>query len=304
MITLWRIILAGSRNFMRNAWLSTAATAVMTITLVISLFSFASNSALTATIRGIVNKIDVSIYFDDATSVEQIKNVQQRLQGIENVESVQYISKVDALEEFKEQNKNDPTLLSGLSEGDNPLPASLRIKTKDQQRIQEVINVLDGGDIKPLLDKKTPYTYTGEKKATIDRIVNVSNFLKTSGLVATFIFLTISILVIFNTIRMAIFTRRSEIEIMKLVGATNWFIRGPFIFEAILYGVIAAVVALAICYSLLPFAPALAGFIPDIQNTIDFFHNYPLVVIALELLLGIVIGAFSSLLAMTRYLKL
>lgn len=304
MVTLWRIILAGTRNFMRNAWLSTAATAVMTITLIISLFSFASNSALTATIRGIVEKIDVSVYFDDSASVDQIQTVQERLQRLENVESVKYVSKDEALEEFRKENANDPALLSGIAEGENPLPASLRIKTKDPKLIQMVIDELNSADIKPLLDKKTPYTYTGEKKATIDRIVSVSNFLKTAGLVASFVFLTISILVIFNTIRMAIFTRRSEIEIMKLVGATNWFIRGPFIFEAALYGIIAAIIALVVAYALLPFAPALVNFIPDIQNTVDFFKNYPLAVILMELLLGIFIGALSSVLALTRYLKL
>jgi cell division transport system permease protein len=301
MVQFIRIMQTGLRNFLRNAWLSTAATAVMTVTLAITLFSFASNSALTSTIKSILNKVDVSIYLNDDIDVNQVKDFQAKLQSLDNVESVKYVSKSDALKQFRQDHANEPKLLEGLSEDDNPLPASLGVKTKDPKKIQGVIDVANSPQYKPLVSSTT---YSGDRKGTIDKIVRVSNFLKTTGFIASIIFITISILIIFNTIRMAIFTRRSEIEIMKLVGATNWFIRGPFIFEAALYGIIAAFIATFMMYLMLPFAPRLESFIPDIQTTINFFKGYPLLVLAIELVIGVFIGAFSSLLAMTRYLKL
>ncbi|HSH31176.1 MAG TPA: permease-like cell division protein FtsX, partial [Candidatus Saccharimonadales bacterium] len=242
MITFWRIILAGGRNFLRNAWLSTAATAVMTVTLVIILSSFISNTALTATIKTIVNKIDVSIYLSDSVTPEQVKTFQSKLSSTENVQSVKYVSKAEALEIYKQQNRNNPTLLNAVSDPEiaKGIPASLQIKAKDPKKLDSIVALVARPEIKPLVSE---FSYEGDRKTTIDRIVQVSNFLKTTGLAASLLFTVISILIIFNTIRMAIFTRRSEIELMKLVGAPNWFIRGPFLFEAALYGIIAAIIA-------------------------------------------------------------
>jgi cell division transport system permease protein len=304
MIQLWRVLIAGFRNFMRNLWLSTAATAVMTITLTIVVVSFISNSALTSTIKGVTNKIDVSVYLKDSVTPDQRNDLQHALEANSNVLSVKYVSKDEALTLYKQQNAGNTTLLQGLQYTGNPLPASFSIKAKDPKQLDSIIAVTNNPKYKDMLDPTAPPSYSGQNKETINRIVRFANFFKTSGLIASIIFIIISTLIIFNTIRMAIFTRREEIEIMKLVGATKWFIRGPFVFEAALYGIIAAVIALALSYGLiLGGAPKLASYI-DVQGTVNFFRNYPLLVIAVELLIGICIGAFSSLLAMSRYLKL
>jgi len=304
MLQFWRVITSGSRNFMRNMWLSTAATAVMTITLTIIIISFISNSALTSTIKGVTNKIDVSLYLKDTITTDQREAFQKALQDNPNVESVKYVSKDEALQLYKDKNKNNPTLIQGLQFAGNPLPASFSVKAKDPKHLQGIIDVANQDQFKDFLDPTAPPSYSGQNKDTINRIVRVSNFFKSSGLVASVIFVVISTLIIFNTIRMAIFTRREEIEIMKLVGATKWFIRGPFIFEAALYGIVAAVIAVVLTYALLlGGAPKLASYI-DVKSTIDFFRSYPLLVISVELVIGICIGAFSSMLAMSRYLKL
>jgi cell division transport system permease protein len=304
MIQLWRVLHSGSRNFMRNLWLSTAATAVMTITLIIIIISFISNSALTSTIKGVTDKIDVSIYLKDAIPDDQRLAFQKALEANSNVIGVEYRSKERVLAEEKAKHKNDQTYIQGLEFAGNPLPASFSVKAKDPKRLDSIIAVSNQPDFKPLLDPTAPPSYSGQNKDTINRIVRVSNFFKTTGLVASIIFVIISTLIIFNTIRMAIFTRREEIEIMKLVGATKWFIRGPFVFEAALYGIIAAVIAAVLSYALLlGGAPKLANYI-DVKSTIDFFRSYPLLVILGELVIGIFIGTFSSILAMSRYLKL
>jgi cell division transport system permease protein len=195
-------------------------------------------------------------------------------------------------------------LLEAISETDNPLPASLQVKAKDPNKLNSITDLVNQPDNKPLLADRDAISYSGDRKATIDKIVRTSDFFKATGLVASIIFIVISTLIIFNTIRMAIFTRREEIEIMQLVGATNWFIRGPFIFEASLYGIIAAVIALVIIYTVvLGGAPKLGSYI-DTGSIVGFLQSHVLLVSAVELSIGILIGAISSLFALKRYLKL
>lgn len=306
MVTLGRIFKAGARNLLRNAWLSTAATAVMTVTLTIILFSYISNLALSSTIKNVVQKIDLSAYIKDSVTEEQIQDLQSKLLKLENVASVKYVSKADALAIYRQQFSNDKKVLEAISEEDNPLPRSLQIKAKDQNKIDPIVEFLKQPDVRPMFpeDEKNAFSYTGERKKAIDRIIGGSNFLRRLGLVSSVIFVIISTLIIFNTIRMAIFTRREEIEIMKLVGATSWYIRGPFLFEAAMYGLIAAVLATGLCYALLLGAgPKLTNYI-DVGSAIGLFRSQPALIVLAELGIGVLIGVASSLLAMARYLKL
>ena len=304
MIQFIRILQTGCRNFMRNAWLSAAATAVMTLTLTIIVISFISNLALTSTIKGVTDKIDVTVYLKTDITQKEVDAFTKSLTSSSNVAGVQYLSKEKALASYQEKNKNNPQLLQALAQAGNVLPASLNIKAINPKKLNDIADVINQPANKALLDPTAPQTYSGGRKTTIDRIVNFSNFFKTGGLILSVIFVIISTLIIFNTIRMAIFTRRDEIDIMKLVGATKWFIRGPFIVEAILYGVIAAVIALMLSYSLLLGAgPKLSSYI-NVDSTIHLFRTYPVVIVLCEMLIGIAIGMISSLLAMTRYLKL
>lgn len=305
MITLWRIMIGGSRNFLRNAWLSTAATAVMTVTLTIILVSYISNLALTSTLKGVVNKIDVSIYLNDNVTKDQVKSLQTRLLKLDNILAVKFVSKDEALAAYKLQNIGNKALLDSITElGSNPLPQSLQIKAKNPNKLDSIVSFFNQDDTKTMLQEKNPISYSGERKKAIDRIIGFINFMRKTGLTLSLVFVIISTLIIFNTIRMAIFTRRDEIEIMKLVGATNWYIRGPFLFEAALYGIIAAVVAVALGYSLiLAGGPKLSNYI-DVVSTVQLFKAYPVLIIGGELVLGVFIGISSSLLAMVRYLSL
>lgn len=304
MLQLLRIAQAGGRNFMRNAWLSTAATAVMTVTLTIVLISFMSNTALTSTIKGLTDKITLSVYLKDGLSQQQHDLVKQRLLDTGNVQEVKFISKDEALARYKEKNKNNPLQLQAIEITGNTLPPSYEVRLKDRNHLDDVLKVTGQQSVRQLLDDKTPASLSGSRKDAVDNIIRGSNFVIQLGLFASAIFVVISTLIIFNTIRMAIFTRRDEIEIMKLVGATKWFIRGPFLIESALYGVIAAFIATSLAYILLlGFGPKLGSYI-DVQSTIDLFRSYPFLIIFGEMILGIIIGMFSSLLAMGRYLKL
>jgi cell division transport system permease protein len=306
MIQLWRVLHAGGRNFLRNAWLSTAATAVMTITLTIIVISFISNSALTQTIKGVTNKIDISIYLKPDITQDQVQSLTAALKANPNVQGLTYKTKEQVEADYRKKHAGDTALIQGLDLTGNPLDPEIHVTARDPKKFDEIIAVVNQPDNKALLDPdpKAAPSYSGNNKVTIDRIVRVSNFFRTAELMASVLFVVISILIIFNTIRMAIFTRREEIEIMKLVGATKWFIRGPFIFEAALYGIVAAVIAVFVSYLLLlGGGPKLASYV-NVQSTISFFRDYPALVVLGELVIGIFIGAFSSLLAMSRYLKL
>lgn len=302
MVQFMRVVQVGLRNFGRNLWLSTAATAVMTVTLSIVITSFFSTSALNATIQSVTDKIDVSIYLQDGTTQDQINKIKQQLFATGNVKAVDYVSKDQALKAYQAANKNNPTLLQAISQTSNPLPASLQVKAKDSRHLDSIAAAINQPDVKAV--ESDPPSYSGNRKATIDKIIRLSNFIKTAGLIASVMFIVISTLIIFNTIRMAIFTRRDEIEIMKLVGATKWFIRGPFIFEAALYGIIAAIIAVTLGYAVILAGLARLGSYVDVTSTVTFFRAYPALIVLAEIVIGIGIGAFSSLLAMTRYLKL
>jgi len=302
MVQLWRVMTAGTRNFLRNAWLSTAATVVMTVTLMIIVTSFVTTTALNATIKQITDKLDVSIYLNDNITQPQLQDLEHQLEAVPNVAAVQYVSKSQALAAFRTENASDQSLLQAVSETNNPLPASLNIKAKDPNNLDSIAAVISEPNVKAL--QSDAPSYSGDRKATIDKIASVSRFIKRAGLIGSVVFVVISTLIIFNTIRMAIFTRRDEIEIQQLVGATKWFIRGPFLFEAALYGIVAAVIALFLSYGVVVGVLPKASSYIDVNGVVSLFRSYPVAIVLVEMLIGVAIGTLSSLLAMSRYLKL
>lgn len=300
-LMLWRIMVSGVRNFIRNAWLSVAATAVMVITLTIMLAAIVFNMALGDTLDQVTESIDIAVFFDDAAPMETVNELQSELLALENVTDVHYVSKAEALERYQEDNADNPDILEAVTEDENPLPTSLEIQVQDLNRVDEIIVLSQDDRFVPIIED----TSLGEdRRRTIARIADTRQFLITFGIVASLLFAAISILIIFNTIRMAIFARGEEIGIMRLVGATNGFIRGPFLFESMLDGIIAAGISLAVLYTaLLKGAPRLVDFV-SFDSTFAFFTGaWPLVVFG-TILAGIAIGVISSMMAMMRYLKL
>lgn len=302
-ITILRIFRYGLSNFTRNAWLTTAATAVMTVTLLIVLTTFTARMIFSDTISQVRQKLDVSVYLKDDIEQKEVKRFAQELGDVPIVTSVEYISKDQARQRFSEDNKEELGQLEALGElGSNPFPASLRIKTSDPNKLEALNSVISKPENKTLQSNEP--SNSGERKAAIDTIANVSRFTELAGLVTGAIFVVISVMIIFNTIRMAIFNRRDEIEIMKLIGAEKSFVRGPFLVEAGLYGVLAAVISLVLVYAaLFTRAEYLAAYEIQVGNTLAFFAQWPVVIVLAQLLIGILIGIFSALLAMRRYLK-
>ncbi|GAC1387167.1 MAG: permease-like cell division protein FtsX [Candidatus Saccharimonadales bacterium] len=305
LITQWRIIKSGAINFIRNATLAVAAIAVMVITLTIVLTSIIANATFANTIKQITDKIDISVYLKDTISTQQKDTLLAQISKLPNVQSVKYISKDAALVQYKAQNQGNVDLLSAISQTDNPLPASITIHPRDPNRIQTIRDFLEKPQIRQLQSSET--SYSGDRKQAIDKISSATKFFREAGLIGIAVFAVVSMLIIFNTIRMAIFNRRDELQIMRLLGASSWYIRGPFVVETVMYGIVSAIVSLTLCNVLFVVASSALGAsslgLLDIHFANTYFADHFWLFLASQITSGILIGAVSSVIATRRYLK-
>jgi cell division transport system permease protein len=304
-LTFVRMCRYGINNFSRNAWLTIAATAVMTITLLIVFTAVASRSILIETVGQLREKVDMSIYVKTDTTDDQADAIIVELKKLTSVRSVTYISAADAREQIAQENKDDVDYLAALKEATNKNPGVLRVVVEDINDTSQLAAFVENNDtLKQHIDPDRAPSFAGERKASIESIGRAVGFAEKAGIIASLVFVAISSLIIFNTIRMAIFNRKEEIQMMKLIGADQSFIRGPFVVEAIVYGFIAAIIATALGFAMLySIAPSLNGYL-NVQSTIDFITTYIGFVLLGMILVGAFIGVVSSLLATRRYLKL
>lgn len=304
-ITFLRMCRYGVNNFSRNAWLTIAATAVMTITLLIVFATLAARSTLITTVDDIKNKVDMSIYLKTDVEDEAVDTITADLRKLKTVTSVNYISPEQARDTFAEQNKRNPDALSALNEATNRFSGTVRVKLKDINDTRELAEFVQSNKtVKENIDPDREPSFAGERKSAIEGIAKGVVFAERVGLVSTIVFVVISSLIVFNTIRMAIFNRRDEIEMMKLIGADKSFIRGPFIVEAVVYGFIAAILATILgVLSLYWLKDRLIAGV-QVGPTLEFVISYIGFVALGMIALGALIGIISSLLATRRYLKI
>lgn len=305
-LTFVRMCRYGINNFSRNTWLTIAATAVMTITLLIIFTAVAARSILIETVGELRDKVDMSIYLKTETTDDQADVIITDLKKLSSVRSVSFISAAEAREIIAQENKNDIQYLDALKEATNKNPGILRIKIQDINDTTQLSTFVDTNDnLKKYISPSIAPSFAGERKASIEAIGRAVGFAEQVGIIASLIFVSISSLIIFNTIRMAIFNRKEEIQMMKLIGADKSFIRGPFVVEAIVYGFIAAIIATGLGVALLyGSAETLKSYQISVQPTIDIVTFYIGFVLLGMILTGAIIGVISSLLATRRYLKL
>lgn len=305
--TLRRVVRTGLYNMVRNAWLAIAAIAVMVVTLTIVLFSVVANATFNNTIAQITSKINISVYLKDSVTEAQRDDLMEELRGLPNVRGVEFVSKADALRQYRADNAGNTSLLQAISETGNPLPASVRIDPVDPARINDIKTFLDQPANIALQDPQAGTSYSGDRKDAVDKITHATNVLRRIGVAAVLIFAVISMLIIFNTIQMAIFNRRDELTIMRLLGATTWYIRGPFVVESIIYGIVAAVISILLIKAVfVTAASALQASslgLLDIAYASTYFQQNFWTLLGLQAAIGVVIGAVSSTIATRRYLK-
>ncbi len=300
-----RVTRYGIAGFVRNGFISLAAILIMTITLFVAAGLMMSAAALDATLSQLTNKVDVTVYFTPNATLDQITTVQNSLKTLPEVASVKYVSRDDALAEFRDRHKNDQLTLQALEElGDNPLGASLEIRAKQTSQYESIAQYLQDQAASQtgssaFIDKVNFF----QNKAAIDRLTNIIQTSQKLGIAITIILAISSVLIAFNTIRLAIYTARDEIGVMNLVGAGHWYVRGPFMVAGILYGIVSAVIVLIVLYPVtLWLGPGSEKFLGSFNVFTYYTEAFPVMFLTL-MGTGIAIGALSSFLAVRRYLR-
>ena len=298
--TLYRIIKHGFQNFWRQRLISVATLTVMLLALIVFSSLIIFNVVATSALNSIQEKIDISVYFKTSSPEDEVLRIKRSLEELEEVKNVEYVSRDKALEIFKERHLEDATITQAVEElADNPLSASLNIKAKDPDQYSLIASYLDNSALEEYVEKVS----YAQNQVVIDRLASIISVSRQAGVLLTVVLAVVAVLVVFNTILLAIYSNKESIEIMRLVGASNMFIRGPYIIEGIIYGAIAAVLSTAVMFPVIYFvSPYLKVFIPG-MDLMNYFLSNAFTLFSYQLLFGIGIGIVSSLIAIRRYLK-
>ena len=304
-----RILKYGTKGFARNIWLSSAATAVMSVTLIILFVTVVASVILSNTAKMMRDKIDITIYLQPKTSREVLDDLTKIISADSNIKSVVTSTAAEEYEKFISENAESDEILNVMDDEMKALmiakmQATMRVKVYDVDNLDSIRNIVETNPVfQKYVDLEMSPTYD-VNQVEIATITSWANIARTGGVILAAVFLIISVLIIFSTIRMAIFSRREEIYMMKLVGADKRFIRGPFLIEAELCGVLAGVLAATASYfAFMFFAPKLSGYGIDVNAITEILESNKLILVYLVFMgLGLVIGRVSSWLAVAKYL--
>lgn len=260
------------------------------------------NLAADQAIKAVKDKVDVDIFFNKETSESDVLAAQTFLQDLENVKTVQYTSPEQALENFKNSHLDDENIQQSLEElEDNPLPSSLTVKADNLNDYDGILKSFEESEFNQYVQDKNFVDH----KVIIDKLSLITKRIYQIGITVSIIFIVFSLIMVFNTVRIAIYSHREELSIMRLVGATDWFIRAPFILEAILYALIASIGTMLLLY------PLVLGATPYINHLFEgydfdllyYFHIYWWQIFALQLFISLILSIVSSMIAISKYLK-
>ena len=303
-LTYKRVARYGLIGFIRNGFVSLAAVLIMTITLFVTAALMISGAALQSVLKQLTEKVDVTVYFTTTASTEQITQLQNSLKALPEVSSVSYVTREQALAAFQERHKGDQLTMQALEQlGENPLGASLEVRAKNPSQYESISKFLEAqqgsGGAGSAIDKINFF----QNKAAIDRLTEIIMTSRNLGLAIALILGVASLLIAFNTIRLTIYTARDEIGVMNLVGASHWYVRGPFMIAGVLYGVISGVIVLVILYPLLIWlGPGSEQFLGAF-NVFTYFTSSFASLFIIIMGSGVALGSLSSYLAVRRYLR-
>ncbi len=305
-IKVKRVIRAGFFSFWRNAFVSLSSVLVMVVTLFVIGTTMFCGVVLRSTLDQIKDKVDINVYFVTGANENDILAMKKKLEQLPEVKTpVSYVSREDALAAFKKRHETDEFTLQALDElGENPLGAALNIKAKDPSQYESIAQFLQGKnalsqDGETIIDKVNFY----QNKDAIDRLTKIINSANSLGFALTIVLIFISVLITFNTLRLVIFMSKDEISVMRLVGASNRYIKGPFFVAGALYGFVSAIITLILFY---PLTLWLGSTTESFFVGFNVFHYYASNFGEFFLILicsGIAIGSVSSYLAVRKYLK-
>lgn len=304
LVALKRITKYGFLSFLRNGFVSLATILVMTIALFMISASIFSDAALKSVLKSLENQVDINVYFTPEADGEAINKLAKELEALAESESVTLKSKEEVLAEFKNRHKNDELTIKSLEElGENPFGATIAVRAKSPEDYAKIAKFLEGkiealNKEKQIIEK---VNFTDSKKAidTLNSIIKSSK--KITAVVLAFLIL-VAVLIVFNTIRLAVFTNKEEIAIMKLVGASDAYVQGPFIVEGALYGIVSAILTMLIVWPLSVYIdPSAKAFLGSF-STYEYFKTHAVNLFAVLLTVGVLLGVASSYLSVKRYL--
>jgi cell division transport system permease protein len=297
-LQLKRTIKYGLKTITRDGeiFLTSVSILFIAISLISFLFIFRKTSQFL--ISSLKEKADVSVYFKEDTPEEEILKIKEEIS--KNPEfKVDFVSKEEALKEFERRHKENPILMEALKEiGENPFLASLSIKTKEPGKYEELLLFLKE---KEEIIEKIDYS---ERKPLIERIFSLSRNLEKGGILISLILVLISVFVVFNTTRLSINNFKEEISIQKLVGASNWFIRGPFLVQGLFAGILSALFSLLTVFLTCYFLSPKLSVLFEGLNLFEIFSSNLGILILIQFFAGIFLGTIPTIIAIRRFLKI
>lgn len=302
MMTFKRIMSAGAISFARSGLVSFATVLIMTVTIIIIGALLLLSAILTNTLSTIQDKVDVNVYFATTAQESEILSVKSRLEQKPEVDVVAYTSRDSALADFRQKHADDSLTLQALDQlGDNPLGASLAVKAKNPSQYASIVQFLsDDSAASSIIDRINYF----QNKVVIDRLTNAITATQQAGLALVLLFALASVIIALATVRLAIYSARDEIAVMRLVGASNMYIRGPFVVAGVISGLIAGLIALGFFFPVAWYAGhSFSSWLGGFNLFTYYIAHFPL--LFLELVgSGVALGAIASFLAVRRYLRI
>ena len=299
LVSIKKILKFSWESFSRNKGLFFTTTFIITITTSLIGGLFFLRGVTDSLIYNLQEKVDISVYFNQNADEESILEIKQELAEVSEVKDIEYISAEEALIRFREKHKDDTVIIESLREiGENPLVAHLNIKAGQASQYEQISNFLEGDSFKRVIDKVDYH----QNKTVIERIFFISSNVEKASLLFIIISAILAVLIAFNTVRLEISSFKREISIMKLVGASDWFVRGPFMIQGMVSAALATLVALLIfyvgCYFLSPKVEMLiTGF-----SLMEYLQTNLLTIILIQLVSALGLGMVPSFVAIRKYL--
>jgi len=303
MIKIKRILKTAFIDFVRNGWLSLTATLIMTLavlTVGVFLLLFLSTNKIVAELK---DKVDIVVNFKDSASEQIIQQLKTDLLSREQIKSVKYISKEDALEEFKSRRSVKVEVRQLVTPEDNPLPRGLQIQSVDFKEFDYVSNLIKSSAYASYIDSSS----YDDNKQLIESIDNSTKFVQRLGLGLSLFFIIVATLVVFNTVRLAVIFRSKEIEVMRLVGASEVFVKYPFLIEGSMYAILSVVVSTAVVFLAINILQALGGgtvFDQFVQRLIPVYFEEFWFVILVQTMVSLIIGLGASYMSLRKNVKI
>ncbi len=302
LISIFRVFKFSFQNFWRNFWLSTVTVSILTLALLSVNFFVGLYAILEESIQSLETRVNVTVYFQQTAQDADIQKFLAQLKGMNEIQSADLISKDDALKRLQERYQSDTNIQESLKElEENPLTASVIVRAKSIEGYTAILSVIDNPQYQTLIERRT----FQDRTRLIERIQEMKKNVRTIGMAVTLFLAIIAALIVMNTIRITIYTRRREVGIMKLVGATNWFVRAPLIIEALMYSIVSMGITILVVFPVLstlqPFISQL--FDGSALNMLGYFSENFAPIFGYQFAAVVVLNVLSSSLAIGRYLR-